>query len=104
MCNMNATRDYHTKQSYVRKRKTNIIQYQLHLESKYDTNELIYKTETDSQTRRVGRKVGAGCMEWEFGISKCKLLLTAWIRSTSMPYRIATRSCCIAQGTIFNTL
>ena len=27
---------------------------------KYDTNELLYKTETDSQTQRAGRKVGDG--------------------------------------------
>ena len=30
----------------VRKRKTNNIQYHLYVELKYDTNELIYKTET----------------------------------------------------------
>ena len=36
--------------SEVRQRKTNTIWYHLHVESKNDTNELIYKTETDSQT------------------------------------------------------
>ena len=36
--------------SEVRKRKTNIIWYHLYVESKHDTDELIYKTETDSQT------------------------------------------------------
>ena len=37
--------------SEVRQRKTNIIWYYLYVESnkKNDTNELIYKTETDSQ-------------------------------------------------------
>ena len=36
--------------SEVRKRKTNIMGYHLHMESKVnnDTNELIYETETDS--------------------------------------------------------
>ena len=36
--------------SEVRQRKTNIIRCHLHVYVKYDTNELIYKTETDSQT------------------------------------------------------
>ena len=33
--------------------------------------------------------------DWEFGISRCKLLYREWIN---------TRSYCIAQGTIFNIL
>ena len=45
--NMNGPRDYHTKWN---KPKTNII-YQLYVESKKnDTNELIYKTEIETQT------------------------------------------------------
>ena len=36
--------------SQVRQRKTNIIWYYIHVESKYGTTELVYKTETDSQT------------------------------------------------------
>ena len=44
---MNGPGDYIL--SEVRQRKTNII-YHLHVESKKDTNELIYRTETDSQT------------------------------------------------------
>ena len=36
--------------SEVRKRKTNIIYFTNVWNLKYDTNELIYKTETDSQT------------------------------------------------------
>ena len=39
---------------------------------KYDTNELIYETETDLWLPR-GRGSGGG-MDWEFGISRCKLL------------------------------
>ena len=48
---------------------------------KYDTNELIFKTETDSQTQRTdflvvkGEEGGRGT-EWEFGVSRCKLLYT----------------------------
>ena len=46
--NMNEPRDYHTKT------KTNIIWYCLYVESKKkDTNELIYKTERDSQTLKT---------------------------------------------------
>ena len=45
---------------------------------KYDTNKLIYQTETDSQTWKTnlwlpkGRE-GEGGMKWEFGISRYKL-------------------------------
>ena len=51
---------------------------------KYDTNELICKTETDSQTERTklwmprGRRGGK---DWEFGVSRCKLLYIGWINS-----------------------
>ena len=41
--NMEGPRDYHTK-SEVRQKKTNTIWYNLCMESKNDTNELIYKT------------------------------------------------------------
>ena len=52
------------------------------------------------QTHRQNRLVvakgeGGGGMDWELGISRCKLLYTGWIN---------TRSYCIAQGTIFNIL
>ena len=36
--------------SEVRKGKTNALWYRLYVESKNDKNELIYKTEIDSQT------------------------------------------------------
>ena len=40
--------------SEIRRRKTNITWYRLHVESKKnDTNELIYKIETDSQTQKT---------------------------------------------------
>ena len=48
---------------------------------KYDTNELIYKTETDSQTWKTklwlpkGKGSGGG-INLEFGISRYKLLYT----------------------------
>ena len=69
--NMDATRDDHTKQSKSERERQipNDITYTWNL--KYDTNELIYKTETDSQTQRTdlwlpsGREWGG--MDWEFG-------------------------------------
>ena len=46
--NMDGPRGYHTKWS---KPKTNIIWYHLYVKpKKNDTNELMYKTEIDSQT------------------------------------------------------
>ena len=51
---------------------------------KYDENELIYETETNPQTYRtdlwlLGGRGGGGGRDWEFGISRCKLLHTEWI-------------------------
>ena len=50
---------------------------------KYDTNEHIYETETDLrdiENRLVVAKGEEewGRMDWEFGISRCKLLYTGW--------------------------
>ena len=59
----------------------------------YGTNELIYETETDSQTQRtdLGLPKGGdgGEMDRKFGISRCKLSYTGCINN--MVY-------CIAQG------
>ena len=49
------------------------------------------------QTHRH-REQTSGCQggkDWEFGISRCKLLYREWINN---------RSYCTAQGTIFNIL
>ena len=45
---------------------------------KYDTNELIYKQKQTHRERRLavaltGRASGGG-IDWEFGVTKCKLL------------------------------
>ena len=75
---MDAIRDYHTKESKsVRKRPIpydSIYMWNL----KYGTNEPIYRTETDSQNREQT----CGCqgggrrewMDWEFGVSRFKVL------------------------------
>ena len=58
---------------------------------KYDTNELIYETEIDSQTQRTdlwlpsGRVYGGG-MDWEFGVSRCKLLYIEWVNNKVLLY------------------
>ena len=58
---------------------------------KYDTNELIYETETDLQIERTdlwlprGRGGGGG-KDWEFGISRCKLLYIEWIKNKVLLY------------------
>ena len=51
---------------------------------KYDTNELIYKIETESQTENrhvIAKAGGRGGMDLEFGISRCKLLYIEWINN-----------------------
>lgn len=50
---------------------------------KYDTNELTYKTETGSQTKRTGLWLpsgrGMGRDGWESGVSRCQLVHVEWI-------------------------
>ena len=61
---MDAPRDDHSKWS----QKDKYTTYMRNL--KYDTNELIYKTETDSQTLWLPREKGAwGGMDWESGLA-----------------------------------
>ena len=58
---------------------------------KYDTNEPTYKTETDSQAYKTDFEVAKrewvwGKVEWEFGISRCKLLHIGWINNKALLY------------------
>ena len=58
---------------------------------KYDTNELIYETKTISQIQRTDFQlsvVGGGRKDWEFGVSRHKLLHTGWIRVRVLLYSI----------------
>ena len=55
---------------------------------KYNTNEHICQTKTDSQNRLVvtkGEGSGGG-KNWEFGISRCKLLYIGWINNKVLLY------------------
>ena len=67
---VDGSRDGHTKWS---QRKTNTIQYHFYVKSKTWTNELIYETETDSQTDRlvVAKGEGGGGTDRESVISRC---------------------------------
>ena len=55
---------------------------------KCDTNEPIYKTETDSQAeiRLVVAKGRGRGMDWEFGVSRCKLLRLEWTNNKVLLY------------------
>ena len=91
-------RDCHTKRSEKERQISYAMTYMWNL--KCDTNEPIHKTETDSQTSRTdfwlprGSCSGGG-VEWEFGVSRCKLLYRK---------QISNKVLCVAQGAIFNIL
>ena len=56
---------------------------------RYDTNELIYETETGSQRTHLLLPRGRGGWEgkdWEFGVSGCKVLYTEWINNKVLLY------------------
>ena len=94
--NMDKPRDYHTKWSKSdRERQISYeITYMWNL--KYDTNELIHETETDSQIQRTDLWLPRGrgrrrVLNWEFGISRCKPLYIEWRNNTVLLY--STGSC-----------
>ena len=56
---------------------------------KYDTNELVYERERDSQTENrlvVAKGEGEGWRDWKFGVSRCKLLSREWINNKVLLY------------------
>ena len=58
-------------------------------QQKINTNELIYKTETDSHREHTcgyQRWVGMMGMDWEFGIIRCKLLYIRWTNKKVLLY------------------
>ena len=67
--------------SQTEKNKYHMISHMWNL--KHDTNELIYKTETGSQTQRTGLWLpgerGWGGLNWEFGVSRCQLIYIEWV-------------------------
>ena len=95
--NVDGPRDDRTKWSRS-ERETNTMWYHLDVESKiwHKSTYLWNKNRlTDTETRLwLPRLVGRGGKNWEFGISRGKLLHIEWIN----------RSYYIAQGTIFSIL
>ena len=94
---MDATRDYHMQ--WGRSEREGQIPYDITYTwpLKYDTNKLICKTERESRRHReqiCGCQGGRGGSEidWEFGVSRGKLLYIGWVNSKVLP---------IAQGIIF---
>ena len=61
---------------------------------KYDTNELIYKTETYRHREQTCDCHGGG-MDWEFGVRRFKLFHVEWVNNKVL---------LIAQGTISHIL
>ena len=53
---------------------------------KYDTNQHIYETKTDSQREEACGHQGGGGMDWEFRISRGKLLYIGWINNKVLLY------------------
>ena len=53
---------------------------------KCDTNEPVYQTETGSYTHRKDLWCQGGVVDWEFGVSRCKLLYTEWINNKILLY------------------
>ena len=85
---MDATRDYHTKQSKSERERQIPYDITYMWTLKYGANESIYTTEADSdmQNRLVvaKRERGGRGMDWGFGVSRCKLLHLEWISRTSL--------------------
>ena len=59
---------------------------------KYYTNELTFQTETDSQTERTDLWLPRrrGGMNWEFAISRCKLVCSKRMNNKALPYSAAS--------------
>jgi len=70
---MGGPRDYHTKWSKSEKGRQIAPDTTYMQNLKFDTNECVYKRETDSQTYRRDLGLQGMGMEWEFGISRYKL-------------------------------
>ena len=71
--------------------KTNIMWYHFHVESKkWHKSKLLWNRNrlTDLRNRPMVAKAewGGKGMEWEFGISRCKLLYAGWINNKVLLY------------------
>ena len=62
---MDGPRDYHTKRSKSESERQIPYDITYMWNLKYDTNELIYKTETDSQTQKTNLRLPKGKLRGE---------------------------------------
>ena len=53
---------------------------------KYDTNELIYVQKQTHRHREQAYDCQGGGMDWEFGVSRYKLLYIGWINNKILLY------------------
>ena len=87
---MDGPRDYHSKQSKSERERQILISYYITYiwTLKYDPNEHICETKTDSQILMCGYQGGGakGGKVWEFGINRCKPLYTGWINKKVLLY------------------
>ena len=80
--NMDTTRGYQTK--WIKSEREWQVSYDstYRWTLKYDTNKPIYEIESQTQRKDWWLPRGEGVegrMEWEFGVSRCKLLYIGWI-------------------------
>ena len=78
--------------SEVRKSKTDTIRYHILWNLIYGENQPIYRTVTHGHREQTwgcqgGRGGGGGEMDWEFGVSRCKLLHVEWISNEVLLYK-----------------
>ena len=85
---MNGRRDYHTKQSQSERKTPYDITYMWNL--KCDTNHISTKQKQTYRNRKktcgCRRKRCRGEKDWEFGISRGKLLAIGWINNKVLLY------------------
>ena len=55
---------------------------------KYDTDELIYKRDSQTLVTDLWLPEGRREMDWEFDISRCKALYTGWINNKVLLYHM----------------
>ena len=85
---MDGPRDHHTKQSKSERERQIPYDITYPWNLKYDMNEHIYKTETDSQTQETDLRLAGwgGAMGRESGVSRCRLLYIEWINNKVLLY------------------
>ena len=86
--NMGGPRDPHTKWNKSERERQIPYDIAYTWNLKYDTNEPIDETETNSHREQTcGYQEGqGGRRDWEFGVSRCKLLHLEWLNNKVLLY------------------